>query len=917
MKTLKKVLSGALCALISMLAPGIGAYQAAAQDINARAEIPSGIAMPLAPASVGVGMQNLGMDSAQSFLDAFFNKGENNPMEALPQNAAKRVANASQSAEIKSAALGRRDERGRPNNGAIGTQAAGLKASLKKRADKIVKATQKIRQAVKDHIAGKIANWSGIFDGSLQPAYAGAANAPFAPQVSALGEAKALYLKEAANDASNGSSQVQPPASSSNKIETLGGFIVSMFPSQTVQYIQNHRLTQVTLKYDDHGQIKTQTLEVNAELLNQIGNGEYQGAVNQGTGDFWLTYAVPRLAPPANGSAQEGSPFVVTLPSEKGAAKIRELKLTQIEIVPPHGIIRVGKTVPVTEDLLQQVLQGVFQVAYDGNKPNNIWLMGPIEQTVGGGEKNNSAPKKQDLSWPRFFAGISGAAVDAIVAAAGIIPLAFYYAPQAYWYGYQAIWDDKSIGFRYKLGGSALLAPIVPLAVVAAPLIGLIYGIGKGFSEASSDGLIPALRDSVNIIRDIKDYLQKGKKYVKEGIQREKAEPRPTQVKDLPLAALAKGLSGSLAALLSFPIPAFFTILVQSNRVFYYGLKSLWKSETLGFRYKLAISLLFPISYILLNALALPGTAIAALVGGFMEGQKLGPAAAFKEGWDDVKSLNQMINAAISGLKRGEFPGVGYPREANANDAANHEKILAAGNLVSPAVDPKIAAAANEGASASPAAPSDAQKAAAAQLSIGGLIFGLDDGYLEQGSKDGYPAKFTPSAVELLRQMNSAPPPAGDQLAAVSLEVSNKFLLRFAKIMDQINDRTGGNKAEFVKVLHDVLLDPLTKQVVLKEGGFKTYQEALDAINSVLSQAEAGGAAAAGAYVGLSPEKGAAKIRELKLTQIRVVPLYGPIKVSMTVPVTEDLLQQVLQGVFQVAYKGDAPNFIWLEGPRK
>ncbi len=595
MKNVKKVLSGVLCALIAMLAPGIGAYQAAAQDMNVRAEVPSGVAMPLMPTSIGLQMQNFGMDSAHNFLDASFSKGENNLIEALPQNAAKVVVNASQSAETKSAP----ELPAEKSLSAPKRLGASIQRTAKSFAVKFNQIHAAVSQKVSASISDKTRGLTSLFDGSkLAPAYAKTRASSFnfaARKKFVLGN----YLSQEAGSASNGSNQAEPPAPSRDN----GSFM--------------DRLRQIP---------GVETTDLTGPRIMTIGiNAAYPVAAIEAE----VRAKVPELS----------SVFV---------------KIVYVDAANPGKII-------ATDDLAPS-------------------LNAPQPQMP-----DNPAPKKRDLSWSRFFAGISGAAVDAIVAAAGIIPLALYYAPQAYWYGYQTIWDDKNIGLRYKLGGSALLVPLVPLVALAAPLIGLIYGIGKGFTKASSEGLIPALRDSVNIIRDIKDYLQKGKKYAQEGIQREKTEPRPTQVKDLPLAALAKGLTGSLAALLSFPVPCFFLILAQSNRVFYYGLRSLWKSETLGFRYKLAISLLFPISYILLNALALPGTAIAAIVGGFMKGRELGPIAAFKEGWEDVKRLNQMINAGISGLKQGGIPGVGYPKEANANGAVNHGKILAADNLVSPA----------------------------------------------------------------------------------------------------------------------------------------------------------------------------------------------------------------------------------------
>lgn len=168
MKNIKKVLSGALCALIAMLAPGIGAYQAAAQETNVRAE--SGLNISLAPASLQLQMQDIGNNSAENFLGASFSNGDDaermplvNPVERLDPGFRRGDERGRQN-----------DERRRPSEGAVQAKTLNLKAALKKHAAKIVNATQKISQEVKDRLADKIANWSNnLFDGSkLAPAYA-------------------------------------------------------------------------------------------------------------------------------------------------------------------------------------------------------------------------------------------------------------------------------------------------------------------------------------------------------------------------------------------------------------------------------------------------------------------------------------------------------------------------------------------------------------------------------------------------------------------------------------------------------------------------------------------------------------------------------------------------------------------------
>ena len=213
-KNVKKVLSGALCALIAMLAPGIGAYQAAALDVNAGGETAhSETVIPLVPTSIEAQIQNIGMDSAQNFLDASFSKGENNLMEALPQNAAKRVANASQSAEIKSA----------PKLSAAKSLSAtkkfgtAIQKTGKSFAAKFKQIHAAVSQKVSSSISDKTQGLTRLFDGSeLAPAYAKtrASSFDFAARKKFFLK---NYLSQAAGPDLSGSGQAGPPTERSRE----------------------------------------------------------------------------------------------------------------------------------------------------------------------------------------------------------------------------------------------------------------------------------------------------------------------------------------------------------------------------------------------------------------------------------------------------------------------------------------------------------------------------------------------------------------------------------------------------------------------------------------------------------------------------------------------------------------------------
>lgn len=271
--------------------------------------------------------------------------------------------------------------------------------------------------------------------------------------------------------------------------------------------------------------------------------------------------------------------------------------------------------------------------------------------------QNLSPDPENRLTWLQFFSGVGAAAFGAPIAGIGHTATALWYAPQAYWYGYRYILASKKIGPLYKLGYAFLLTLGVPLTVALTPVAGLMYGLIGGFTAGRKTGFVSGIRQTWDDVRKISDALASARRSIQDELAREKQEPGGKR-KDLTVAQLASGVAGAVAALIPLPVPATLLVFAQSPRVVFYGLRALWRMRGMDFKYKLAITLLFPVAYALVIGLAFPAAALWALGSGFYRGWKEGPLSALKNAWKDVRWLNEQINSTVDDFKNSR----GVPR---------------------------------------------------------------------------------------------------------------------------------------------------------------------------------------------------------------------------------------------------------------
>ncbi len=199
-----------------------------------------------------------------------------------------------------------------------------------------------------------------------------------------------------------------------NSIETTGSMIVTMWPQVAVAKIQELKLAEIRV-FQNGG---FQTVAVTEDLLGQIAQGIFQAAYKQDKpNDIWLVKqgasvneaSAPKATTPNNSIETTGS-MIVTMWPQMAVAKIQELKLAEIRVFQNGGF----QTVAVTEDLLGQIAQGIFQAAYKQDKPNDIWLV-----RQGAGANEASAPKAATPNSGSSNKGkiIAGLAIGTVLAA--------------------------------------------------------------------------------------------------------------------------------------------------------------------------------------------------------------------------------------------------------------------------------------------------------------------------------------------------------------------------------------------------------------------------------------------------------------------------------------------------------------------
>ena len=154
-----KTISWTLSLSIVLMSPGFNCWAALSETVSG-----PNAGVDLVPANMNARMQNIGDNSAANFLN----------VESF-EIPAKELGTVPNSISVTPTKVGVQSHKILLDSGlriaGVTTKAdrkpqSGFKATLAHHAAKIMKATQKIRQAVKNHIAGKIANWSNFFDGA-------------------------------------------------------------------------------------------------------------------------------------------------------------------------------------------------------------------------------------------------------------------------------------------------------------------------------------------------------------------------------------------------------------------------------------------------------------------------------------------------------------------------------------------------------------------------------------------------------------------------------------------------------------------------------------------------------------------------------------------------------------------------------
>lgn len=112
----------------------------------------------------------------------------------------------------------------------------------------------------------------------------------------------------------------------------------------------------------------------------------------------------------------------------------------------------------------------------------------------------------------KVFEGVRGLATGVIdgTAAAG---LGVYYAPQFAVEVGKALWNSHT-SLPLQVGGTALLAPAVPLVSSLGTIGGLVYGAGKGIHDGYKEGFVAGVSNALHDVSQAQQGLSKALSHV-------------------------------------------------------------------------------------------------------------------------------------------------------------------------------------------------------------------------------------------------------------------------------------------------------------------------------------------------------------------------------------------------------------------
>ncbi len=152
---MKKILSVMLSSIVAMFAPGFGCWQALAVEVNNPVTSVRTLVLPVSLNNNIVPFQtNSQFEGAEISVEKIGTEDAVQPQargEIFPAETSSVRVDENQSLETSGGI-----------SQAVEPQTRSFKATLAKHAARVIKMTRNIRQAVADHIAGRIANWSNL-----------------------------------------------------------------------------------------------------------------------------------------------------------------------------------------------------------------------------------------------------------------------------------------------------------------------------------------------------------------------------------------------------------------------------------------------------------------------------------------------------------------------------------------------------------------------------------------------------------------------------------------------------------------------------------------------------------------------------------------------------------------------------------
>ncbi|MCE1247247.1 MAG: hypothetical protein LWY06_11435 [Firmicutes bacterium] len=257
----------------------------------------------------------------------------------------------------------------------------------------------------------------------------------------------------------------------------------------------------------------------------------------------------------------------------------------------------------------------------------------------------NDEKPKNDITIKQAITGLGGALIGAGIEGVGNTASSIVKLPRATFKAAKAIWNTELIGPVLKTSLTALL----PVAVIATPVLTCLgsigYGLFSGFEDGKDKGLGATVKEAA---QDVKKFHTEIAEKAVDSLQEIETFHLEQGQKpyDIKLVEAGKGLIGAVAGAPVEAVGVGGLALLKTPRLTYKAYESILKSDQ-GPVLKTTESLLVPFAAVLAAPLCTVGAAVYGVYKGFGDAYKDGLGESVKNRFNDISEFNKLTQKAF------------------------------------------------------------------------------------------------------------------------------------------------------------------------------------------------------------------------------------------------------------------------------